>query len=477
MWKWMDASVWSERRVTRSGHAWRAALGFAAALLLAAAGAADAQTRATAGRATCDACHTDVEFLRGHVPTVARARELVVPTAMLQGSAHDGMGCAECHTGFDVFPHRPARTTTATCASCHEDEERDWRQGRHAEADTVATRIAGAERTNAACSSCHVGHDMAPVAALADGRAMLRMNASCTGCHQEYALPAADPHAAEVGCWTCHAPHEVHRKDSPRAAIAPARQRETCGACHDTASTNWASDAHGQKAAETLARNVAASVLPLDRAVPVCTGCHIGHRMIAVADSTAFMHAMTDRCAVCHQDFASTYFGTYHGKATVLGSQVAAGCHHCHGSHDVFAQDDPRSMIHEAKLLETCGACHPNARPAFILYDSHPELWNWRRNPILTGSFLMMNSLLAFVFIVFGSHTVLWWIRLIIDKRRGIVHGPGMHGGHGAGHGHGQGRADPHDDGAHPGAGGHGADRAPDEASATDTEETRGTDG
>jgi hypothetical protein len=33
---------------------------------------------------------------------------------------------------------------------------------------------------------------------------------------------------------------------------------------------------------------------------------------------------------------------------------------------------------------------------------------------------------------VFGMHTLLWWVRLIIDKRRGIVHGPGAHGGHGS---------------------------------------------
>jgi hypothetical protein len=95
-------------------------------------------------------------------------------------------------------------------------------------------------------------------------------------------------------------------------------------------------------------------------------------------------------------------------------------------------------MVHEANLIETCARVPPNARPAFVRYDSHPELLNWRRNPVLFGSFVFMNALLVFVLLVFGAHTLLWWIRLVIDKRRGIVHGPGAHGhGHeGQGHGH-----------------------------------------
>jgi hypothetical protein len=46
-----------------------------------------------------------------------------------------------------------------------------------------------------------------------------------------------------------------------------------------------------------------------------------------------------------------------------------------------------------------------------------------------------MNGLLVFVLVVFGGHTLLWWLRLWLDKRRGIIHGIGVHG-HGQGHGH-----------------------------------------
>jgi hypothetical protein len=35
------------------------------------------------------------------------------------------------------------------------------------------------------------------------------------------------------------------------------------------------------------------------------------------------------------------------------------------------------------------------------------------------------ERLLVFVLLVFGTHTMLWWVRLWLDKRRGIIHGPG----------------------------------------------------
>jgi hypothetical protein len=384
--------------------------------------------------ANCVACHGELELLRQHVPSPARARELLVTLDMMRGTGHDNLGCAECHTGYATFPHAAARTSTATCASCHQEADTDWEAGQHAIQDDAGTIAAP-------CASCHGVHDVATADQLAEAPARHAMNSQCVACHQTEALPALDPHAREVGCWTCHSPHRVHAVDDPLALVAPAQQARTCGVCHDTAFANWSSDAHGIALQQALATPGTVHVLPLTRESPTCTGCHGGHGMLAVADET-FPNDAVARCSDCHEHHADTYFGTYHGKATALGSRIAASCADCHGAHQVFAQDDPRSMVHAGNLIQTCAECHPHARPAFVRYDSHPELGNWQRNPILTASFYFMNSLLIFVLLVFGAHTALWWVRLVIDKRRGIMHGPGMHGGHGhGGHGsqHGQG--------------------------------------
>jgi hypothetical protein len=373
--------------------------------------------------ADCAVCHGELELLRQNVPRLSRARELLVVPADIVGSAHDGMACAECHTGFASFPHS-REAATETCRSCHGDAERDWMAGRHAE-------ITAEGEPAASCSTCHDIHRVDPVQELATGPAMLRINERCSDCHQTYTLPAGDPHAGEVGCWTCHAPHAVHAKDDPRAFISPLAQSQTCGACHEEAVAAWRTDIHGRAVLSALTTGGVPASLPVPREVPVCSGCHGGHGIVAVEDP-AFTQESTNRCSECHERAAETFYGSYHGRATALGSRVSAACHTCHGSHRVFPDDDPRSTVHEANLIETCGQCHEHARPRFVQYDNHPDPFDRSRNPGIFYAFWFMNGMLASVLGVFGIHTVLWWIRLWIDRRRGVGHGHHHHHAGGA---------------------------------------------
>jgi hypothetical protein len=409
----------------RVGPAWRYVPRVAAVLvplaLAALAAAPEAAAQGPGRDADCAVCHGELELLRQHVPGLTRARELLVTPGDVHGSAHDGMACAECHTGYRAFPH-PQAAATASCASCHGEAERAWNAGRHAEV-TV-----GGERA-AECATCHGVHRMAPVAALAEGQEMLRVNARCVSCHQTDGLPEADPHAGQVGCWTCHAAHEVHAVDDPRSAIAPVQQVRTCGVCHDTAAVNWRTDAHGMAVLSGVTAGTASTTLPVGRETPVCTGCHLGHEMVT-AETPGFAVHVTERCAVCHEAAAGTFYGSYHGRATALGSRVSAACHACHASHGVFPEDDPRSTVHPANLEETCAQCHERVTASFIKYDNHPNPFDRERNPWIFFAFVFMNAMLAGVLGVFGIHTVLWWIRLLIDRRRGHGHGHHPHAGH-----------------------------------------------
>jgi hypothetical protein len=389
-------------------------------------GAAEAQRRG-ASDAGCAVCHGELELLRQNVASLGRARELLVTPAHIEGSAHDGMTCGECHTGYRIFPH-PQTAATATCSGCHEPAEREWAVGQHAR-ETVGGEIA------APCASCHGIHQMAQVADLDEGSPMLAVNDRCISCHQADALPPTDPHAAQVGCWSCHSAHSVHATTDPGAAVSPLLQARTCGTCHDEAAVAWRRDAHGAASLRAVGELNEAFSLPLIRETPVCTGCHGGHGMIPVADG-GFALASVAACQQCHQHAASTFFASYHGKATALGSRVVATCYDCHGAHEIYPDDDPRSTVHSANLVATCQECHEYARPAFVLYDSHPDVFNRQRNPWIFYSFWFMNTLLVGVLSVFGLHTVLWWVRLYIDRRRGVVHGPhgtphhGPPGGH-----------------------------------------------
>lgn len=365
--------------------------------------------------AGCRNCHGELELLRQQAGGLSRARALLVPEHVIAGSAHAAMTCAECHTGYGRYPHEEQSARTTTCSSCHAQADTLWSRGVHATADETVT-----------CVQCHGAHDVESADVLRSKEGAHLGNAPCTACHETEALPGHEPHADVVPCAACHAPHDTRAADDPLSLLAPANQPRTCGACHDTIAAIWQRDIHGDAA---LRQAHLAGAEPASAFV-TCTSCHTGHEMLPVDDS-AFAVTSVQRCAECHEKATRTFFGSYHGKATALGSSVAAACYDCHSAHEILPDSMPASHVGEARLVETCRACHDHARPAFVKYDSHPDPFNRARNPWLFYAFFGMNGLLVFVLIVFGGHTVLWWIRLRLDRRRGIVHGPGHgHGGH-----------------------------------------------
>jgi hypothetical protein len=368
---------------------------------------------------SCEQCHGELELLRQQAGTLTRAEQLLVPQHVVALSAHGGMSCAECHTGYTGYPHDGRVTRSASCESCHTDAADLWSHGSHASADEVV-----------GCVQCHGSHDVRTIAELRSPAGTALANAPCISCHETVRLEAHAPHSDGVLCAACHAPHDVRPVHDPASWMSPARQVQTCGACHDSIAAVWQGDIHGD---EALRRAHLAGRQPQAEVV-VCTSCHIGHQMLA-PDNPAFALESVQRCAECHDHATQTFFGSYHGKATALGSRVSASCADCHGAHGILPASMPESRIAPANLVETCRDCHEYARPAFVLYDPHPDVFDRSRNPWIFLSFWTMNGLLIFVLLVFGAHTILWWIRLWLDKRRGIIHGPG----HGDGDSHGQG--------------------------------------
>jgi len=410
---------------------------FVLMLLALGPGAAPLQAQAgTAGDVACLTCHGEPEFLRSSVETAAEARALHVPLGPLAASGHAGMNCSECHQSFTLYPHVEA-SETLTCAtsSCHTVETHpDWEASVHARVQED-DGLAAAE-----CVDCHGVHDVASLEALQveAGPEQQRMNGECVSCHLEQAWALDDPHADSTSCAGCHAPHATAEVTSAASWVAPLNQMETCGACHEAAADSVRTDYHRAKLMEQ--GRTEPLVWPFeatDSLAPTCSDCHGAHpaRGAGVggtaADSVAFQTHMIERCASCHTSSADSYYYTYHGKATRLGSGVSASCAQCHGAHSVMPSDSTASSVHADALVGTCGECHEEARAAFVLYDSHPEPTNPERNAPLAYAFIFMNTVLVGTLIVFGLHTALWWLRIWIDSRKtGEV--PGSTGG---GHG------------------------------------------
>jgi len=402
----------------------RLALLFATLAVGVASGPVFAQA-GTGGDVACLTCHGEPEFLRSSVPTAAEARALHVPQGPLAASGHADMNCAECHTSFARYPHpEAAESLTCATASCHTVQTHpEWEGSVHAriqEDDGLAA---------ADCAACHGVHDVAPLEALQReaGPAQQRMNGQCVSCHLEQAYTAADPHADSTSCAACHAPHATAEVAAPESWIAPLNQLETCGTCHEAAADSVRTDIHRATLVEQDRRDPLVwpfheTVPEGDSLAPTCSDCHGAHPASGAGttpvDSLAFQTHMIERCASCHTASAETYYYTYHGKATRLGSGVSASCAQCHGAHSVMPADSAASAVHADALIGTCGECHEQARAAFVRYDSHPEPGNRDRNPWLFYSFYFMNSILIGTLVVFGLHTALWWIRIWIDAKK-----------------------------------------------------------
>lgn len=66
-------------------------------------------------------------------------------------------------------------------------------------------------------------------------------------------------------------------------------------------------------------------------------------------------------CASCHEDAAKVYDTSIHGFAKAKGSENAATCSSCHGTHDILPAANPHSPTYKLNLSKTCGKCHNNA--------------------------------------------------------------------------------------------------------------------
>jgi cytochrome b subunit of formate dehydrogenase len=113
-----------------------------------------------------------------------------------------------------------------------------------------------------------------------------------------------------------------------------------------------------------------------------------------------------------------TYYESYHGKEKELGyPTLVAGCADCHGFHSILPPSDPKSLISQERLVETCGKCHPGANANFVQFITHATHKDPKREPVLYGTYVLMTGLLVMVFGVFWLHTLLWWRKDFWEKR------------------------------------------------------------
>jgi cytochrome b subunit of formate dehydrogenase len=267
--------------------------------------------------------------------------------------------------------HAPApKPTNDECLACHGDatltkEVNGKPFSLYVNPDTYKNSIHGGMF---ACVDCHTDLKSSPH----DGTPA---KVSCATCHADEqkiydrsyhakAIKAGDGQAAT--CVDCHgSPHELLPASDPKSRVNHVNIPATCGTCH---AQKQVMEVSGHSTQPFLSyedsvhgRAVAAG----SEKAAVCTDCHGTHEILAASDpnSSIFKFNVPNTCAKCHEPVKQEFMQSIHGQAVTRGNWQAPVCTDCHGIHTIKSHADPNSSVSAQNLARvTCARCHEGVR-------------------------------------------------------------------------------------------------------------------
>jgi hypothetical protein len=96
-----------------------------------------------------------------------------------------------------------------------------------------------------------------------------------------------------------------------------------------------------------------------------CASCHGSHDIYRSDDprSRTFFKSVPQTCGHCHDEIFKQYSESVHGSAVQRGVRDAPVCTDCHGEHTVAPPGERASPVHPLNVSEeTCARCHASER-------------------------------------------------------------------------------------------------------------------
>ena len=198
---------------------------------------------------------------------------------------------------------------------------------------------------------------------------------SCAKCHSDEqsaydrsfhakAIQSGDTKAAT--CTDCHgSPHELLPASDPKSQVNHANIPATCGVCHGQ---KFVMEASGHSAQPFLSYEQSVhgkAVAAGSEKAAVCTDCHGTHEILQASDpkSSIFKFNVPSTCAKCHESVEKEFMASIHGQAISRGNGQAPVCTDCHGIHSIKSHIDPNSPVFAQNVaLSTCARCHEGVR-------------------------------------------------------------------------------------------------------------------
>lgn len=294
----------------------------------------------------CLACHAEAE------------------AEALKASAHKKSACTSCHPGFkpDDVPHQ-AKAGPVNCASCHAAAG-----ARHPFHPQLGRALKAGAQPDVSCTDCHGTHSVSMVRASGSKFAGAKTLDSCGACHPEVVTQfSLSSHGRALATGLKGAPDCVtcHKNAVAGAADKLARkqnQEKLCLSCHrDNPDVTGRTSPTPAFIADYEKSVHGSALLKGDAAAANCVDCHGSHVMQkgSAPDSKGNKLHIAETCSKCHGAIAKKYSGSVHGAALAGGNLDAPACTNCHGEHQIFKHDDPRSRVAAQNLsAQACSPCH-----------------------------------------------------------------------------------------------------------------------
>ncbi|MBC8403008.1 MAG: hypothetical protein H8E14_16095 [Candidatus Marinimicrobia bacterium] len=392
--------------------------------------------------------------------------------------------CVSCHSPHnkqekaDYSPGEWKIHLTESCRDCHREKVENYDLSGH------FREVLAGNLKAPVCSDCHARHKVLSPRDSNSEVSVARLDMVCSSCHLGYEAsihrPETDSDPRLETCVVCHTGHQTEMVGTAATSVFDIKLDQVCLRCHTGKLLTDESDAHGSIHRDELAKvsngqasncgnchtyHFLAPNHPRDRALekscvdchpkvqqqyeqsshfisyqkghaeaPTCVTCH-DDRRIKKSEEQFLGESIITLCARCHSNRDITmkfqlnpnvlegYNTSYHGQMYQLGYQGEkfATCISCHDNHSILPSDHPESTIHKSHIVATCSRCHDDVNENFVQYLQHYTPMAQEPNQVLDFIHHAMIILLTSVLIVFGGHTVLWLIRLLIKR---LLHGP-----------------------------------------------------
>ena len=255
------------------------------------------------------------------------------------------------------------------CLACHSDptlakDENGKQVSLHVDEANFKASIHGSAFS---CVDCHTDikafpHDPTPA------------KPTCATCHSDqqtaydhgvHAKAGAAGNSNVAKCQDCHGNvHEILPGSDPKSKVAHVNIPTTCGVCHAKQLTMASSGVSNAPFTSYEQSVHGKAVKGGSEYAAVCTDCHGTHDIMAGTDpkSPIAKFNVPATCGKCHSDVQTVFMQSTHGAALTRGNWHAPVCTDCHGIHTIKAPNDPKSAVAAGNVGNTCGSCHESVK-------------------------------------------------------------------------------------------------------------------